>query len=127
MTTETNKLPAVLVVEDEPLIRMDTVDTIEDAGFRTYEAGTAAAAIALMERHDDIGILLTDIDMPGSMDGLELAAHVRQGWPTVAILIASGVVESERTGMPEGSLFFSKPYATSEITRTLHDIASRMS
>ncbi|WP_186766700.1 response regulator [Puniceibacterium confluentis] len=125
MTQDIKKRPAVLIVEDEPLLRMDAVDMIGDAGFRTYEAGTAAAAITIMETHSDIGILFTDIDMPGSMDGLQLAAHVHQGWPQVAIVIASGVVEIEKVGMPEGAMFFSKPYASSQVTRTLQDIADR--
>ena len=99
---------------------------IMDAGFKTYEAGSADKAIAMMELHDDIGILFTDIDMPGTMDGLKLAAYVRNRWPPVAIIIASGVVELERTSLPEGAAFFPKPYATSQITKTLHDIAVRL-
>ncbi|MBA97090.1 MAG: response regulator [Sulfitobacter sp.] len=126
MASEDKSKPAVLIVEDEPLIRMEAVDMIMDAGFKTYEAGSADKAIAMMELHDDIGILFTDIDMPGTMDGLKLAAYVRNRWPPVAIIIASGVVELERTSLPEGSAFFPKPYATSQITKTLHDIAVRL-
>jgi len=123
---EPRKLPAVLVVEDEPLIRMDVVDVIEDAGFKTYEAGCADTAIVLMEKHDDIGILFTDIEMPGSMNGLNLASHVRGGWPPVAIVIASGVIEIDESAMPEGALFFSKPYATSHVTKVLLNIANQL-
>jgi len=126
MTNVLRKLPAVLIVEDEPLIRMDAVDMIEDAGFRTYEAASADDAIRLINGHDDIGILFTDIDMPGSMDGLALAAYVRNGWPPVAIMIASGVVEIEASAMPEGAAFIPKPYATSQITKTMQEIAARL-
>jgi two-component system, response regulator PdtaR len=65
---------AVLIVEDEPLIRMGAVSLIEDAGFEVYEAGSADAAIALLERHEEIRLIFTDVDMPGSMDGLKLAS-----------------------------------------------------
>ncbi len=126
MTAEKSRLPSVLVVEDEPLIRMDAVDMIEDAGFKVYEAASADAAIALLEQHSDIGIIFTDIDMPGSMDGLKLAAYVRDRWPPVAIVIASGIVEVGKDTMPEGSIFFAKPYATSHITKALQDIAATM-
>lgn len=111
--------PAVLIVEDEPLIRMEAVDMIEDAGFRTYAAASADRAIALMEQHADIGILFTDIDMPGSMDGLKLAAHVRDRWPSAAIIIASGIVEVETLVLPEGASFFPKPYLNSQIAAAL--------
>ena len=123
MTGEIKKRPAVLVVEDEPLIRMEAVDMIADAGFRVYDAASADAAIALMELHDDIGILFTDIDMPGSMDGIKLAAYVRDRWPPVAIVIASGIVDYENMELPEGSTFFPKPYLTDQITKALTTIA----
>jgi CheY-like chemotaxis protein len=67
---------AVLIVEDEPLIRMGAVSLMEDAGFEVYEAGSADAAIALLERHE-ISLIFTDVNMPGSMDGLKLAHYVR--------------------------------------------------
>lgn len=66
MIAKDTRLPAVLIVDDDALIRMDAVDMIKDAGFRTYEAASADAAIVLLERHHDIGIMFTDIDMPGS-------------------------------------------------------------
>ncbi|MCF7701861.1 response regulator [Loktanella sp. M215] len=118
--------PAVLVVEDEPLIRMEAVDMIEDAGFKVYDASNADAAIILMELHDDIGILFTDIDMPGSMDGMKLAAYVRDRWPPVAIIIASGKVDLKDMHVPEGSKFFPKPYPTEHIAQILGDIAKQL-
>ncbi|MBU2359166.1 MAG: response regulator [Alphaproteobacteria bacterium] len=118
-----NTRPAVLVVEDEPLIRMDAVDMITNAGFWTYEASSADQAIALMDQHADIGILFTDIEMPGTMDGLKLAAYVRDRWPPVLIIIASGAVGLDRSTFPAGASFFPKPYAAHQITATLHEIA----
>ncbi|MFX0541512.1 response regulator [Roseovarius sp. S4756] len=125
MTRDSTSLPAVLVVEDEPLIRMEAIDMIEDAGFRTYGAKSADAALLALEREEDIGILFTDVDMPGSMDGLELADHVRKHWPEIDIIIASGIVDVDRTELPDGAAFFPKPYPTSKIIEALSDIARR--
>lgn len=125
MNIESNKRLAVLVVEDEPLLRMDAIDLIEEAGFKTYEASSADAAMDVIRDHDDIGILFTDIDMPGSMDGLELASCVREEWPAVTILIASGVVGIGEGQLPEGAKFFSKPYTTGQIIREMQNIAAR--
>ncbi|SHF88036.1 Response regulator receiver domain-containing protein [Loktanella atrilutea] len=126
MNSTAKVLPAILVVEDEPLIRMEAVDMIEDAGFRVYDAANADAALVLMELHEDIGILFTDIDMPGSMDGMELATHVRNVWPPVAIVIASGKVDFADMQVPEGSTFFPKPYPTEKIAPILEHIVDRL-
>lgn len=101
---------AVLVVEDEFLIRMDVVDQLEREGFEVFEAADADAAIAVLEAFDQIRLVFTDIDMPGSMDGLKLAAAVRDRWPPVKIVVTSGRRLVEITDMPDGSVFFSKPY-----------------
>lgn len=126
MTRKAMTLPAVLVVEDEPLIRMEAVDMIEDAGFKVYEASNADAAMKLMRMHDDIGILFTDIDMPGSMDGIELAKYVNEHWPSVAIVIASGKVDVILLQLPKGSTIFPKPYPTDRVTKTLSDIVKKV-
>jgi CheY-like chemotaxis protein len=76
-------VPAVLIVEDEALIRMDTASLIEDAGFKVHEAGNADEAIRILELHDEIRLIFTDVNMPGSMDGLKLAHYVRGRWPPV--------------------------------------------
>ncbi|MCF7701744.1 response regulator [Loktanella sp. M215] len=120
-------LPAVLVVEDEPLIRMDAIDIITEPGFRTYEAKSADETIALMNQHTDIGILFTDVEMPGSMDGLKLAAYIRDRWPPVVIIIASGATHIDAIDIPVGSLFFQKPYPSRMISQALQDIAAAMS
>ncbi len=125
MTARDQSRPVVLIVEDEPLIRMEAVDMIEEVGFRTFDVGSADPAILLMEAHDDIGILFTDIDMPGSMDGLKLAAYVRERWPTVSIVIASGAVDVETLDLPEGVYFFPKPYPTDQIARALEKVSDR--
>jgi two-component system, response regulator PdtaR len=91
---------AVLIVEDEPLIRMGTVYLIEDAGFEVYEAGSADAAIALLELHKEIRLIFTDVDMPGSMDGLKLAHYVRGRWPPVKIIVTSGHIKVTEESLP---------------------------
>ncbi|MCX7568191.1 response regulator [Sulfitobacter sp. F26169L] len=115
---------AVLIVEDEPLIRMEAVDMIEEAGFRTFDVGSADSAISTMEQNEDIGILFTDIEMPGTMDGLELAAYFQKRWPKVAIIIASGAVEVKTLNLPEKVCFFPKPYPTDRITKALKSISN---
>ncbi len=115
--------PAVLVVEDEPIIRMDAVGMIEDAGFRAYEASTADDGIILLEKHPDIGILFTDIDMPRSMDGVGLTHLVRDRWPTTKIIVASGALEKVKASLPQGAQFFPKPYPMQEIVAALYELA----
>ena len=101
---------AVLIVEDEPLIRMDVAEQLMDDGFQVFEAANADEAIALLETHPSIRILFTDIDMPGSMDGLRLASAVRDRWPPIKIVVTSGHRKVEITDIPDGSMFYAKPY-----------------
>ena len=113
---------AVLIVEDEPLIRMGTVYLIEDAGFDVYEAGSADAAIALLELHKEIRLIFTDVDMPGSMDGLKLAHYVRGRWPPIKIIVTSGHVKVTEESLPAGALFMRKPYDPAEITHKVREM-----
>jgi CheY-like chemotaxis protein len=98
----------VLVVEDEALVRLGTVALLEDAGYQTLEAGNAEEAIAILEKRSDIRVVVTDIHMPGSMDGVRLAHYVRDRWPPIHLIVVSGVPNS--LPLPEKALFFSKPY-----------------
>ena len=116
--------PAVLVVEDEVLIRMAVADTIAEAGFTVCEAGNADQAIKLLESRADIRALFTDIDMPGSMDGLKLAAAVRTRWPAIKIIITSGHVKIRAEELPVEGKFFSKPYDAARIVSTLRDMVA---
>ncbi len=117
---------AVLVVEDDALVRAEAVDLCEEAGFTTYEAKNADEAIRLMERHPDIRVLFTDVEMPGTMDGLKLARAVRDRWPPVTILVTSGRVKVGKDDMPENGLFFSKPYPPDQIIKALNGIAAQI-
>lgn len=115
---------AVLVVEDEFLVRLEIVDRLTDAGYQVFEASNADDAVALLETNADIRILFTDIDMPGSMDGLKLAAAVRDRWPPIKIVVTSGHRTVEITDLPDGSVFFSKPYHHAGVTRSFRELLS---
>jgi CheY-like chemotaxis protein len=112
----------VLIVEDDPLIRMDAVDMASHEGFIVFEAGNADHAIAILEAHTEIRLVFTDIEMPGSMDGLKLADYVRRRWPPIKLIVASGKVPRDKTALPEGGLFFSKPYTHAEILTAMHTL-----
>lgn len=116
---------AVLVVEDEPLLRLMALDLVEDAGFEAVEARDADEAISILEARKDITVVFTDVDMPGSMDGLKLAAAIRDRWPPIEIIITSGHVRLDDGGIPPRTVFFSKPYDHSEVTSTLRWMAKQ--
>lgn len=101
----------VLVVEDEPIVRMVAVDSLEDDGLAVLEAGNADRALALLRARADVAVLLTDVDMPGSMDGLALARLVAAERPGVAVLVVSGKAWPRPGEMPMGARFLPKPYA----------------
>jgi CheY-like chemotaxis protein len=107
--------PVVLVVEDEPLQRMMAVDLVLDAGFEVVEAWSADEAVTILESRSDIRIVFTDVDMPGSMDGLKLAAAIRDRWPPIEIIVTSGHMRMTEETLPERSVFFSKPYDTGKV------------
>ena len=112
----------VLVVEDEALLLFTVADELRDAGFTVYEASNADEAIRLLESHPAIDIMFTDIDMPGSMDGLRLSAAVRDRWPPVKIIVTSGKRNPGTDALPEGGVFMPKPYAPEQLTATIHDM-----
>lgn len=114
----------VLVVEDEPLQRMMAIDLVEDAGFETIEAANADDAIRILEQRSDIQAVITDVDMPGSMDGLKLACAIRDRWPPIKIIVISGHLRGQDVELPEGGVFFSKPYDPERVARKLSDMVS---
>jgi CheY-like chemotaxis protein len=109
---------AILVVEDEPLIRLDTACTLEAAGFKVVEAENADDALNQIRHNPDIGLVITDINMPGTMSGLALAMRVRELWPRIRVVVASGqsmlIKEVAALGLP----FLRKPVRTAELTQT---------
>ena len=100
----------VLVVEDSPLILMTALDLVTTAGFEGVGAASADEAIAILEARSDIRLVFTDVEMPGSIDGLKLAHYIRNRWPPIHLIVASGRTILEESQLPIGSSFFSKPY-----------------
>ncbi|MBP0617782.1 response regulator [Jiella mangrovi] len=117
---------AVLIVEDDAIVRTEAVDLCEEAGFSTYEAKNADQAIRLLERHPEIRVLFTDVEMPGTMDGLKLAHAVRDRWPPVTIMVTSGRIKVGKDDMPENGLFFAKPYPPRGIIQALQSVAAQI-
>jgi CheY-like chemotaxis protein len=114
--------PVVLIVEDEFLLRMDSAAALEEVGLEVVQAANADEAIAILGMRSDIGVVFTDIQMPGSMDGLKLARFVRDRWPPIKIVATSGLVAIGDGDLPEGGLFISKPYSAAEIAATLRSL-----
>ena len=117
-----SKRPVVLIVEDEFLLRMDAVDMIAAAGFEVVEAANADDAIEILESRPDITVVFTDIQMPGSMDGLKLARAVRGRWPPIKIVATSGHVGVGEGDLPEGGRFLLKPYSPRQVTGVLREL-----
>jgi CheY-like chemotaxis protein len=123
MSTPAGKaLLVVLVVEDEPLLRMLAVEVVEEAGFLAIEARDADEALVLLESRTDIILLFTDINMPGSMDGLKLAHAVRHRWPPIKILVVSGKQRIQSSDLPSNSCFVGKPYQASALVDELRSM-----
>jgi CheY-like chemotaxis protein len=91
----------------------------EDAGFEAIEAADADEAVRILESRDDIRLVFTDIDMPGSMDGMKLAATVRDRWPPVEIILTSGHIAAQNVTLPERGVFFPKPYDAREVSQAM--------
>jgi two-component sensor histidine kinase/CheY-like chemotaxis protein len=117
--TGSSAVPNVLVVEDEMVLRMRAVDIVEDAGFTSVEAANADQAIAILESRSDIDLLFTDIQMPGSMDGLKLAHAVHDRWPAIKIILVSGQVKPSDAERPADSRFFGKPLGIEQMINEL--------
>src|SRR6202008_1764421 len=111
--------PTVLVVEDEMLLRMRAVDIVEDAGFTPVEAVNADDALAILESRSDIELLFTDIQMPGSIDGLKLAHAVHERWPLIKIILVSGQAKPSEAERPANSRFFGKPLGVDQMITEL--------
>jgi two-component sensor histidine kinase len=121
-SASTGSATHVLVVEDEMVLRMKAVDIVEDAGFTAVEASNADQALSILESRSDISLLFTDIQMPGSMDGLKLAHAVHLRWPTIKIILVSGQVRVSDADKPAHSRFFGKPLEVKQMIAELQDM-----
>lgn len=114
----------VLVVEDDALLRMHAAEMIEEAGFEVVEAADADAAIRILESRTDIRIIFTDVDMPGSMNGLKLAHAVADRWPPIRIIATSGQFSMHDGDLPEGGRFIAKPYRQHQVVGMLTELTA---
>jgi len=111
-------------VEDELLLRLNAAQIIEDAGYEVIEASNADEAIQILESRTDIRIVFTDINMPGSMDGIKLANAVRNRWPPIRLIVTSGKVALRAGDIPADGRFLSKPYTPEQIVGILTELAA---
>ena len=122
MSSDQPAIPNVLIVEDEMVLRMRAVDIVEDAGFNPVEAINADEAMTILESRSDISLLFTDIQMPGSMDGLKLAHAVHDRWPGIKIILVSGRINPTEAEKPEDSRFFGKPIGVPQMIAQLQEM-----
>jgi CheY-like chemotaxis protein len=114
----------VLIVEDEPLVRLVVADALEEAGFTVLEAFDGDHAVRILEQNANrIRVIFSDINLPGSMNGVLLARHAAQHWPWIGVLLASGRPKPEDPAMPGNARFFQKPYSIREIVKHLRELA----
>ena len=117
-------VPVILVVDDEALVRLAAVGLFEDAGFRMVEAVNGDQALDLLTADSDVQLLFTDVTMPGAIDGLALARHVRDRWPHIAIMIVSAKRLTNADELPPGSRFEQKPYSPDTVIRHARELTS---
>ena len=118
--------PVVLIVEDEFLLRAAAVDMGEAAGFVVLEASDADQAIRILERRPDVRAVFTDINMPGSIDGLKLARVIRDRWPPVELIVTSGNATPPAHELPERFRSVPKPHVHSELNGLFQSLVQRM-
>jgi len=115
----------ILVVEDEVLIRMSTVATLEDAGFWVLEAQNATEALEVLSRHSEVSIMMTDVRMPGLLDGLALVAQVRIDHPAIRSIVVSGHTTAMEASDAGAMGFLPKPYMAHTMVQAVHDTVKR--
>lgn len=121
--SDSQNAPYALVVDDNVLILLDACDMVREAGFRPLDAGDVAAAITHLETHqNDIALLFTDVQMPGGRDGFDLAREVAARWPSITILVASGLMTPEPGQLPDGAVFIQKPFSADVVHQHLLDL-----
>lgn len=113
----------VLVVEDEPILRLDAIDMIERAGFEAVEALSSADAIRILEERLDIRLVYMDLDMPRSRKGIEIAAAIRERWPPIEIILTAAYFTRDSIDLPDRAEFYPKPVRPEEIIAAMHRLA----
>lgn len=114
----------VLIVEDEPLVRMVARATLEEAGFEPVEAATADEALRILSGAHEFAAVVSDIEMPGEMNGLDLAWAIRTHWPKIAVVLTSGRQLPRPTDMPQKVRFVAKPYHPAHLVQIVTEATS---
>jgi two-component system, response regulator PdtaR len=117
--------PTILIVEDEALLRMHAAGMLEENGYGVVEAENADAALKLLETRDDVRLLFTDIQMPGSCDGMELTRQVHARWPSILLVITSGQIKPAQAEIPDHGHFIGKPYRANELLDEVNDMMGK--
>jgi YesN/AraC family two-component response regulator len=118
---DSNNNPAVLIVEDDPLIRMTAADLIADAGWEAFEAANAEEALKVIDEHPEIRVLFTDVNMPGPVDGIRLAECVNRDHPRIELVVTSGRQYFNDAALPDEGTFLPKPYGQADLVRVLRE------
>ncbi|WP_262027293.1 response regulator [Microvirga sp. Mcv34] len=125
MNNYSDDTPVVLLVEDELLVRMAAAEDLQDAGFHVLEAANADLALAVLETCSrDVQVLFTDIDMPGSMNGLDLAESVQQRWPHISLLLSSAYHKPLPEEIPDDGRFVPKPYSSEDVVKHIRELVT---
>jgi len=116
----------VLVVEDEPFVRMMSADMLQAAGFDVLVACNADEALRVLAMRADVGVVFTDVEMPGSLDGLALAWRIHDCWPRIGVVVTSGRNSPDEGQLPDDDLFVAKPYAAPVLVRRIEEVMRRV-
>lgn len=116
--------PVVLFVEDEPLIRALAVDVLEEAGFEVIEAPTADYAVVVLAKRPDVRVVVTDVDMPGRLNGFQLARIVQDYYHQVGVVVGSGRARPKPGDLSPEAIFLAKPYGPSTLVAAIRKVAA---
>ena len=105
------------------ILRINAIDMVEEAGFEALEAADATEALRILDARPDIRIVFTDINLPRGIDGMRLAALIRDRWPPIEIILTSGHIDTSNVDLPTRSLFFSKPYDEKRVVAAMRRFA----
>ena len=114
--------PVVLVVEDEPVVRLSACEEFREEGFIVHEASDAYQGLSALETNSDITLLFTDVQMPGTMNGLHLSFLARRNWPSLHIIVVSGLLTVGMEPLPSGAVFIPKPYITATVVDRIREL-----
>lgn len=111
--------PAILVVEDDPALRITMSDMLSDNGFPVVAAGSADEGLSVLLHREDVAAIITDVVMPGTLDGLGLLSEIRRRWPSKCVIVASGRMPAEAAANAPGTIFLAKPFGEASLLDAL--------